>query len=55
MYGQPEIRLYDTLTKSEKTLQPVEPGTVKIYVCGPTVYDYSHIGHGRTYVVYDSL
>jgi cysteinyl-tRNA synthetase len=55
VYGQPEIRLYDTLTKSEKTLQPVEPGTVKIYVCGPTVYDYSHIGHGRTYVVYDSL
>jgi cysteinyl-tRNA synthetase len=50
-----EIRLYDTLSKSEVELRPVEPKTVKIYVCGPTVYDYTHVGHGRTYVVYDSL
>ena len=49
------VKLYDTLSKEEKELIPVEPGTVKIYVCGPTVYDYTHIGHGRTYVVYDSL
>ncbi|MEM4534673.1 MAG: cysteine--tRNA ligase [Desulfurococcaceae archaeon] len=49
------IKLYDTLEKKEKELKPVEPGFVKIYVCGPTVYDYTHIGHGRTYVVYDAL
>ncbi|MEM0002156.1 MAG: cysteine--tRNA ligase [Desulfurococcaceae archaeon] len=49
------IKLYDTLSKSEKELDPVEPQIVKMYVCGPTVYDYTHIGHGRVYVVYDSL
>jgi cysteinyl-tRNA synthetase (EC 6.1.1.16) len=49
------IKLYDTLMKNEKELEPVEPQIIKMYVCGPTVYDYTHIGHGRTYVVYDSL
>ncbi|MEM4718174.1 MAG: cysteine--tRNA ligase [Desulfurococcaceae archaeon] len=49
------IRLHDTLSKTEKNLEPVEPQVVKMYVCGPTVYDYTHLGHGRTYVVYDSL
>lgn len=51
----PPIRIYDTLSKSEAELKPVEQNTVKMYVCGPTVYDYTHIGHGRTYVVYDAL
>ncbi|MEZ0393823.1 MAG: cysteine--tRNA ligase [Desulfurococcaceae archaeon] len=51
----PEIRIYDTLDRDLRPLRPREPGTVKIYVCGPTVYDYSHLGHGRTYVVYDAL
>jgi len=51
----PRIVLYDTLSKEEKELIPVESNTVKIYVCGPTVYDYTHVGHGRTYVVYDAL
>lgn len=50
-----DIRIYDTLSKTEKTLVPVEADTVKMYVCGPTVYDYTHLGHGRTYVVYDAL
>lgn len=50
-----KIKLYDTLSKDEKELVPIEPNTIKMYVCGPTVYDYTHIGHGRTYVVYDSL
>lgn len=49
------IKLTDTLTRSLKQLEPSEPGTVKMYVCGPTVYDSTHIGHGRTYVVYDAL
>lgn len=53
--SNPIVRLYDTLGKSEKELAPVEPGRVKIYVCGPTVYDFTHMGHGRTYVVYDAL
>lgn len=47
--------LYNTLSRGEEELTPVEPGFIKMYVCGPTVYDYTHIGHGRTYVVYDSL
>jgi len=50
-----EFKLYNTLTRRVEELKPVEEGTVKIYVCGPTVYDYTHIGHGRTYVVYDAL
>ena len=55
MSGEPRIKIYDTLSKEEKELIPVEGNIVKMYVCGPTVYDYSHIGHGRTYVVYDAL
>ncbi|MEM4809136.1 MAG: class I tRNA ligase family protein, partial [Desulfurococcaceae archaeon] len=51
----PPIKIYDTLSKKEKQLEPVEPGIIKMYVCGPTVYDYSHIGHGRVYVIYDSF
>lgn len=50
-----KVRLYDTLSRGEKALEPVERNLVKIYVCGPTVYDYTHLGHGRTYVVYDAL
>jgi len=55
VYSNYVVKLYDTLSRREKELIPVEPGLVKMYVCGPTVYDYTHIGHGRTYVVYDSL
>jgi cysteinyl-tRNA synthetase len=51
----PTIRIHDTLSKEEIELKPVEPNTIKMYVCGPTVYDYTHIGHGRPYVVYDAL
>ena len=41
----PTIRIHDTLSKEEIELKPVEPNTIKMYVCGPTVYDYTHIGH----------
>lgn len=51
----PAVRIQDTLSKELKELKPVEPGVIKMYVCGPTVYDYTHIGHGRTYVVYDAF
>jgi len=51
----PEIRIYNTLTKKIEVFNPVNPGIVKMYVCGPTVYDYNHIGHGRTYVLFDAF
>ena len=47
------MRIYNTLTKSKKTFEPVVPGQVRIYVCGPTVYDSCHVGHARSVVVFD--
>ncbi len=49
------IKLYNTLTRKLEIFKPLDPPIVKIYVCGPTVYDYNHIGHGRTYVLFDAL
>lgn len=49
------IQLYNTLTNSKADFTPVEPGKVKFYVCGPTVYDYIHIGNGRAFVAFDVL
>jgi len=45
--------LYSTLTRKAEPLTPLHPGRVYLFVCGPTVYDYSHLGHARTYVVFD--
>jgi len=47
--------LYNTLTGRKETFIPIEKGRVKMYVCGPTVYDDSHIGHARSVVVFDVL
>lgn len=47
------LRIYNTLTKSKETFQPMVPGQVKMYVCGPTVYDFCHVGHARSVVVFD--
>ncbi len=47
------LRIYNVLTRQKETFTPVEPGKVNIYVCGPTVYDYPHIGHAKTYVNFD--
>src|SRR3990167_5760491 len=47
------MKLYDTLSKSKKELIPRSDNKIEIFVCGPTVYDYSHIGHARTYVAFD--
>ncbi|MBF7017875.1 cysteine--tRNA ligase [Staphylococcus durrellii] len=47
------ITLYNTLTRQKETFKPIEPGTVKMYVCGPTVYNYIHIGNARPAIVYD--
>jgi len=51
----PVITIYNTLTRSIEEFKPFNNYIVKMYVCGPTVYDYSHIGHGRTYVFFDAL
>lgn len=49
------MRLYNTLTREKEEFVPLEEGKVGIYVCGPTVYDYPHIGHARTYIAFDVL
>ena len=49
------IRLYDTATQEVRELQLREPGTVGVYLCGPTVYGPPHLGHGRATLVYDIL
>jgi cysteinyl-tRNA synthetase len=49
------IRLYNTLTRQKDELRPITKGTLQFFVCGPTVYDVAHIGHGRTYIVYDAF
>ena len=47
------IRIYNTLSGRKEDFEPLEPGRVRMYVCGPTVYDSSHIGHARSVVVFD--
>ena len=49
------LRIYNTLTGGKETFEPVEPNKVKIYVCGPTVYDSCHIGHARSVIVFDVI
>jgi cysteinyl-tRNA synthetase len=50
-----EIRLYNTLSNRLEPLQPLHPGEVRIYTCGPTVYDFAHIGNFRTFTFQDIL
>jgi cysteinyl-tRNA synthetase len=49
------LRFYNTLTQQVQPFDPVDPNAVKIYTCGPTVYDFAHIGNFRTFVFYDLL
>lgn len=49
------MRIYNTLTGEKEAFVSVEPGRVKIYVCGPTVYDSCHIGHARSVIVFDVM
>ncbi|MCE4612591.1 MAG: cysteine--tRNA ligase [Desulfurococcales archaeon] len=51
----PEIKVKNTLGRRLETFRPENPPQVSMYVCGPTVYDYTHIGHARTYVVFDAI
>jgi cysteinyl-tRNA synthetase len=47
------LRIHNTLTRTKEDFMPREPGKVRMYVCGITVYDYCHVGHGRMMVVFD--
>ena len=49
------ISLYNTLSRGKEMFQPIDPGNVRLYVCGPTVYDHAHIGNARPVVVFDVL
>ena len=49
------LKLYNSLTRRKEVFKPLEPGKVRMYVCGMTVYDYCHLGHARVMVVFDVL
>ena len=49
------MRLYNSLTRQKEEFVPIVPGEVKMYVCGPTVYNYFHIGNGRTFIIFDTI
>ncbi|MGA9300522.1 MAG: cysteine--tRNA ligase [Bradyrhizobium sp.] len=50
-----QLRLYDTLTREKRVFTPLDPANVRMYVCGPTVYDFAHIGNARPVIVFDVL
>ena len=49
------IQIYNTLTRKKELFVPLEEGKVKMYVCGPTVYNYIHIGNARPVIVFDTV
>ena len=53
--NEPALRLYNTLTRTKEAFAPADPRHVRMYVCGPTVYDYAHIGNARPVIVFDVL
>jgi cysteinyl-tRNA synthetase len=50
-----DLRLYDTLTREKRVFAPIDANNVRLYVCGPTVYDFAHIGNARPVIVFDVL
>jgi cysteinyl-tRNA synthetase len=50
-----ELKLYDTLTREKRVFTPIDPARVRMYVCGPTVYDFAHVGNARPVIVFDVL
>ncbi|TCL96723.1 cysteinyl-tRNA synthetase [Rhizobium sp. PP-WC-2G-219] len=55
MTDVPALRLYNTLTREKADFAPIDAGNVRLYVCGPTVYDFAHIGNARPVIVFDVL
>ena len=53
--GETTLKLHNTLTRAKEDFVPIDPGNVRMYVCGPTVYDYAHIGNARPVIVFDLL
>ena len=49
------LRLYNTLTRQKEDFKPLDASNVRMYVCGPTVYDFAHIGNARPVIVFDVL
>lgn len=49
------MKIYNTMTRRKEEFKPMDPNQVKIYVCGPTVYNFFHIGNARPFVVFDTL
>ncbi|WP_417434024.1 cysteine--tRNA ligase [Hoeflea sp.] len=50
-----ELKFWNTLTRAKEEFKPIDPDNVRMYVCGPTVYDYAHIGNARPAIVFDVL
>src|SRR4030081_874567 len=50
-----DLRLYDTLTRQKRAFVPLDPKHVRMYVCGPTVYDFAHVGNARPVIIFDLL
>jgi cysteinyl-tRNA synthetase len=55
MADAPKLRLYNTLTRAKEEFVPLDAANVRMYVCGPTVYDFAHIGNARPVIVFDVL
>ena len=49
------LNIYNTLTRQKEPFTPIDAKNVRMYVCGMTVYDYCHLGHGRVMVVFDMI
>lgn len=49
------LRVYNTLTRQKDEFKPLRDGEISFYVCGPTVYDYFHIGNARVFIVFDVI
>ncbi|MBB3425289.1 cysteinyl-tRNA synthetase [Rhizobium sp. BK312] len=55
MAAEPQLKFYNTLTREKVDFQPIDSNSVRMYVCGPTVYDFAHIGNARPAIVFDVL